>query len=156
MFDQTAFNNLNDGIKFKLYEESVNLVKFLQDIVKDLSSKSTNYSDVTKGYLSNNSASQAPSIPPLNEWYVNTGNVNNQPQSEFPFHLSLSKNTELKGIIIGDSLSKRIVADQVGQGIAVRGYGGAKAHDILERVKNSRLRRINDVAISVRVNNCMD
>ena len=153
MIDQRAFNALDDNNKFTVYNDAASMIGFLQGIIKDLSSGKQSYSDTTKGYLSNDNV--ATTSLPLQSHSSPPSAGSNIPNREF-VHLSLPpKDVVVDGIAIGDSITKRINKEQLGETIHVRGYGGARAEDLLWRVKNSRARQVDNVIISVGVNDCL-
>ena len=70
-------------------------------------------------------------------------------------HLSLPKGEALDMLIIGDSIVKRIIRSEVSNRTGVRGYGGAKSDDILERISNTRKKEVKMLTISVGINDVL-
>lgn len=159
MIDRNTFIAFDDETKFTLYNEHANMILFLQGVIKDLlPSKDKTTVPIQESVVLSTIPAAASSQPPV----PNTVSTNLPPPglrgenvSNFPYHLSLPKDLQPNGLIVGDSISKRIEADQVADKIIVRGYGGAKTTDILSRIKNTRPKQIDTVYVSVGLNDCM-
>ena len=69
--------------------------------------------------------------------------------------LSLPRSGEIAGLVLGDSVQKRIIAENISDYVFVRGFGGAKAKDISERLSYSTSMKIKHVILTVGLNDAL-
>ena len=75
---------------------------------------------------------------------------------EFPDrkHLSLPRD-DFTNLLTGDSITKRINANELSSSSVVRGYGGITVAGLLERVVNTRKKHIPHIQVSVGINDVL-
>lgn len=147
MLDFNTFTELSDESKFKLYEEVTNNQEFFKDLIKDLTNKIPAIPSV-------------PTVTPRSPVTSAAEDVQQPgPQVSMPdigkLHLFLPKIGNFSAMIIGDSITNRINAEEVGPDVLTRGFGGAKVIDICKRVNGSRKKQVQNISISVGVNDCL-
>ena len=69
--------------------------------------------------------------------------------------LSLPRSGEIAGLVLGDSVQKRIMAENISDYVFVRGFGGAKAKDISERLSYTTATKIKHVILTVGLNDAL-
>ena len=136
MIDYVAFTKLDDALKFKLYEDAIVNHDHLKNVVTNL---------VERPVLP--AATQQLQKPSVNQSAPAWGSGK--------MHLSLPKMGDFKAMVLGDSITSRVSADQIGPDILVRGFGGARVSDLCSRVDNSRMKKIEHITICIGINDLL-
>ena len=148
MIDYVAFTKLDDALKFKLYEDAIVNHDHLKNVVTNL---------VERPVLPAVSPPVSPPVLPAATQQLQQPSVNQSAPAwgSGKMHLSLPKMGDFKAMVLGDSITSRVSADQIGPDILVRGFGGARVSDLCSRVDNSRMKKIEHITICIGINHLL-
>ncbi|XP_063727821.1 uncharacterized protein LOC134855271 [Symsagittifera roscoffensis] len=101
-------------------------------------------------------------IPGTGSFVSSTGNAMKSIESMYdngPKNLKsglcLPREGQIAGLVIGDSIQKRVISENISNYVFVRGFGGAKAKDICERLSFTPVRKIKHVIFTIGLNDAL-
>lgn len=157
MLNNQAYDALDNSTKYHLYQDAIQNMEFMKSVITELSRKIPTPVIVSNVPKSSGEAAHTSQLHTLH-----AGNVSNQHLQQVPLapqsgktHLFLPRVGDFKGLILGDSITNRLNAEQVGPSILARGFGGAKILDISQRVEGSHQKHFDHVTLCIGINDCM-
>lgn len=166
MLDRNTFKALNDpDLMYNFYKEAIEHLDYFKSLCKDLTSKIPSVTDDTQLPLPTAATASAhaalmPGGAATSRQLRSSVSEEKPPEVKEPEgeklpHLSLPKDGIFNGLILGDSITARIVASQVGDEVLVRGFGGCTTERLLYKVQNSRPKNIENITLSIGINDVM-
>lgn len=163
MVTPDIFTTLTDEVKSILYQDALSQIDYLKGFLSGLINKLPNINNDNSRYIPA-SYSPSPKLPSgyseaatssTNEHERKVPSASSDQQPSGKKHLSLPAEGVFDGLVLGDSISNRIVSDQIGDGILVRGYGGASISDMYDRVLNTREKNLKTVVVAIGMNDVL-
>ena len=185
MFDLETFRNLNDELKYELYEDLIENVTYFKRIIENLT---VSTKDEEKGNkfidpenFKNTGNSKIAENKFENEWSkieirsrnqnkrsennqesknnqeikIQATNIQEEKFDQQRKHLFLPREGEYSGLLLGDSTVNRINGEQISENVLARGFGGHTISALLERVRNSKSRHFKHVTTLIGINDCL-
>ena len=161
MLDRSTFENLSEDIKFSLYNEAVTNSDYLKGVISGLLTKIPNAQEASFHAVAVNNAHEEDNVKVSSSQAGTGDSVSGQAATskQIPFskpHLSLPKASEHKALLLGDSITNRIVAEEVSTNCIIRAYGGMKADQLLEKIINTKAKTYQAVTIAIGINDILD
>ena len=120
------------------------------------------YEDANESSSPKKSCNSIRNVPGTGAFVSSTGNAMKALESMYDngpknmkSGLGLPRDGDIAGLVIGDSIQKRVIAENISDYVFVRGFGGAKAKDLSERLSYSPSRQIKHVILSIGLNDAL-